>query len=392
MEMKKTVRMKVVMLVLGMVWCGVSGQAQEAYSIRGKVNGVEDGTVILLGVQHTRQTESIAQDTVRDGMFSFAGRVDSLTLMARFGDGRSAIPPVWKELWVAPGAKVRVSGDDCLIRTWRVESDLPEQAEMNRYSERLRPYDLEQQVLLLQMQGMGRKDPRRDSLRNRMEVVQDSGWRVEVEMLETAPVTPYWMKRMLSHALSSQYSGGEYPFRDRLEMLCGRMSDVQKESPEGRRILSALSPAKPVAVGEEMVDGDLKDAEEKTHRLSEYLGKYILLDFWSSACRPCIAAMPEMKEIAEIFKDSVTVVSVSVDPRHIWRGFTEKREMFWANLWDEKESGGLAARYGAAGIPHYVLISPTGKVIDMWDGYERGTLKGRIGKALQGGKSNDKKM
>ena len=39
---------------------------------------------------------------------------------------------------------------------------------------------------------------------------------------------------------------------------------------------------------------------------------------------------------------------------------------------------GLAAAYQVRGIPHYVMISPEGKVMDMWSGYAKGSLKEKM--------------
>ena len=48
--------------------------------------------------------------------------------------------------------------------------------------------------------------------------------------------------------------------------------------------------------------------------------------------------------------------------------------MTWKNWSDKKQTGGLYAKYGVNGIPHYVLISPEGKMIDTWSGYGKGSL------------------
>lgn len=40
---------------------------------------------------------------------------------------------------------------------------------------------------------------------------------------------------------------------------------------------------------------------------------------------------------------------------------------------------GLGAAYQVKGIPHYVMISPEGKVLQMWSGYGKGKLKQKRG-------------
>ena len=48
--------------------------------------------------------------------------------------------------------------------------------------------------------------------------------------------------------------------------------------------------------------------------------------------------------------------------------------------WKEPKNGGrsLASRYKAGGIPHFVLISPEGKILKMWTGYRKGILKSKL--------------
>mgnify|MGYP003093896752 FL=1 len=49
--------------------------------------------------------------------------------------------------------------------------------------------------------------------------------------------------------------------------------------------------------------------------------------------------------------------------------------MTWQNLSDLKQTAGLYAVYDVNGIPNYVLISPEGKIVKMWSGYGKGSLK-----------------
>lgn len=43
---------------------------------------------------------------------------------------------------------------------------------------------------------------------------------------------------------------------------------------------------------------------------------------------------------------------------------------------------GLSASYQANGIPHFVLISPEAKVIDIWTGYGKGSLRSKVNQHL----------
>ena len=128
-----------------------------------------------------------------------------------------------------------------------------------------------------------------------------------------------------------------------------------------------------------MADGVLYDPEGKEHHLAEFKGKYILLDFWSQGCGPCIASIPEMEEVAEMYAGRLAVVSISIDTETMWKQYLKEKGLKGIQ-WNElrNDGGGLKAVYGVQGIPHYVLIAPDGKVKDTWAGYGKGVIKDNL--------------
>jgi DNA primase len=116
-----------------------------------------------------------------------------------------------------------------------------------------------------------------------------------------------------------------------------------------------------------LVDGDLYDADGNLHRLAEFIGKYILLDFWSAGCGPCVQAIPELQEIARKYAGRVAVVSISQDPKPVWKEFIAEKQLV-GNQWNELVDGDtrLGMRYGVKEIPHFVLIAPDGRIQDVW--------------------------
>ncbi|MCS2676312.1 hypothetical protein NXV90_09140 [Bacteroides ovatus] len=74
------------------------------------------------------------------------------------------------------------------------------------------------------------------------------------------------------------------PYKEEVKKLYARMSEADKQTDDGQEITTYVYPPTTVGIGDMMVDGDLYDANDSLRHISEFKGKFILLDFWSSGC------------------------------------------------------------------------------------------------------------
>jgi thiol-disulfide isomerase/thioredoxin len=356
------------------------------YLIEGKVQGVEDGTVVVMGRTTLRQATVVARDTIRNGTFRFSGLLNGPTHMVLRGDPRQGFSYTRLDFWAGPGTTV-ITGDDKMIRSWRVESTLPEQIEENRYAEACREAVHRQQVCRIERSRAGReKTPQTDSLWAEYMALQRLIDSAEMEMLQTLPngvtPSPAWIDRF--EMVAARANDKEYRHRDIVLALYDRLSDSVKRSAKGIGIAHSLFPAE-LLPGDVAPDGELVDPFGKMYRLADLRspGKYMLLDFWASGCPPCRMSAPEMKEVAETYRDRLTVVAVNLDEvRAEWLKAAEKDGIVWTNLADPQGFDGLPYRYGVKGIPHYALLSPDGKLVASWAGYGPGYLKKNVAEAF----------
>lgn len=356
------------------------------YLIEGKVQGVEDGTVVVMGRTTLRQATVVARDTIRNGTFRFSGLLNGPTHMVLRGDPRQGFSYTRLDFWAGPGTTV-ITGDDKMIRSWRVESTLPEQIEENRYAEACREAVHRQQVCRIERSRAGReKTPQTDSLWAEYMALQRLIDSAEIEMLQTLPngvtPSPAWIDRF--EMVAARANDKEYRHRDIVLALYDRLSDSVKRSAKGIGIAHSLFPVE-LLPGDVAPDGELVDPFGKMYRLADLRspGKYMLLDFWASGCPPCRMSAPEMKEVAETYRDRLTVVAVNLDEvRAEWLKAAEKDGIVWTNLADPQGFDGLPYRYGVKGIPHYALLSPDGKLVASWAGYGPGYLKKNVAEAF----------
>lgn len=383
--MKKTLLLSLLLLISLMV------QAQNEITIDGKVANVKDGLVVSLFRTDGRVGSTIARDTIENGRFHFKVKpekeLDKLSLFVHSTD----FPSMSREVYASPNAHIQVNGKDNLIYTWEVKSNVKEQKESDRYLYAAKDLWIEYQRIMAEVSGCWgvvdsstataeEKSVAKNKIKELHAKTIEMTLKIhekEIDMLKRMPVTVIWLNKMYDISMDFRYIEN-FPFTKEVKALYTRMSEEQKQSSLGQLITANLFPLKVVKIGEDMADGDLYDLEGNLHHLSELKGKYLLLDFWSSGCGPCIMALPEMGELQQKYADKLTIVSLSSDTEKTWKAASARHKMTWKNWSDKKQTGGLYAQYGVRGIPHYVLISPEGKMVDTWSGYGKGSLLQKI--------------
>jgi thiol-disulfide isomerase/thioredoxin len=128
-------------------------------------------------------------------------------------------------------------------------------------------------------------------------------------------------------------------------------------------------------------DWSATDIDGKPVKLADFRGKVVVMDFWYRGCGFCMFAMPQVKQLAEDYKDKpVVVLSMNTDLK-------EEDARFVVDAFGLKhptiKAGGINDKYGIHGFPTMVVIDPAGIVRDVHVGYSK-TLRADVGKKIDG--------
>jgi peroxiredoxin len=107
---------------------------------------------------------------------------------------------------------------------------------------------------------------------------------------------------------------------------------------------------------------ELEDIEGKMHRLADYRGKVVLVNFWATWCEPCREEMPSMEALrASLQGRPFVVLAVNVgEGARAARGFADKVSLRFPLLLDRDTKTTRA--WGARVLPASFVVGPDGRI------------------------------
>jgi peroxiredoxin len=154
--------------------------------------------------------------------------------------------------------------------------------------------------------------------------------------------------------------------RDTSKLLYDGLSEKVKQSAFGKSIDEYLLLGKDIKVGDKFVDFTLPDMNGKNISLSDYKGKYVLLDFWGSWCMPCRQENPNLVKVYNEFKNKgFDILGVSIETnKQNWLEAIRHDNITWECVSDLKGDQNKAALiYSISYYPSDFLIDPDGIII-----------------------------
>ena len=165
-----------------------------------------------------------------------------------------------------------------------------------------------------------------------------------------------------------QKIGGGVPQYAQVAPFYEAMSPALKNSPPGREYGKMLQVIKDVAIGAQAPNFTQQTPDGKAVSLADYRGKYVLVDFWASWCKPCREENPVVAKVYNEYKGrNFDILGVSLDhekSREKWLKAIKDDQLTWTQVSDLRGwENEVATRYHVQGVPQNFLIDPSGKII-----------------------------
>ena len=339
--------------------------AQSSFTISGYGKGFNDGDKIFLLYKEPGLSVSSADSTVvKNGAFEFKGFVRSKAYAGIYRNTN----PVYNNtindamrIYLEPGL-IKLTSIDTLNSS--IISGTPLNNNYNELRQSLMPLIIERRKI---------KDLDALSELEQKDTVLVSALTRQLEAINAKmiPINFAFIKRHPNSYVSlvslNELSANKKLLTE-IEAVFPILADELKADLLGKKIAERIAFAKKMNVGMVAKEFSQMDHKGTMVKLSDYKGKYVLIDFWASWCLPCRDENPNVIAAYQKYKDkNFSVLGVSLDDKkgkEAWLKAIKDDGLTWTQVSDLKGWKNEAViLYGITSIPANVLIDPNGKII-----------------------------
>ena len=120
--------------------------------------------------------------------------------------------------------------------------------------------------------------------------------------------------------------------------------------------------------GREAPNFTLTDISGSRVSLSDFRGKWVVLDFWGSWCAPCLKGMPELREIYDFYNGKLEIIGIDCnDAEDDWKNAVSHLQLPWIQLrYTDQDT--VTTAYSITVFPTKVVVDPEGIIKKVYPG------------------------
>ncbi|NQX42591.1 Alkyl hydroperoxide reductase subunit AhpC (peroxiredoxin) [Pedobacter steynii] len=195
-------------------------------------------------------------------------------------------------------------------------------------------------------------------LQREMQQIYDRSDENLLEYVKVNPNSYYAFWRLLR--LSS------FGYESVFDAIFFNFSEALKNTYSGKSFSKRLETAAVLSKGKKFPGRDFKNIQGKQLDVSSFLKeKYTLVDFWYSACHPCISQFPHLNKLyAKYRTKGFEIIGISTDKerdKEDWIKGIKKHKILWPQYWDK--NGIESAKLSILAFPTNYLLDHEGRIV-----------------------------
>lgn len=126
----------------------------------------------------------------------------------------------------------------------------------------------------------------------------------------------------------------------------------------------------PPRAGDRVEDFVFKDFASNQHHLSDFAGRYVLLDFWATWCQPCLKEIPELKAASEQFQSRGLVIIGMNSDKKLEKAlhFVHDNSITWLQSSPPSTQEVLKHSLKVEWYPTLILLGPQARILAISEG------------------------